>query len=189
MKTGLAPGLLVATPSLVCPFFHHSVVLVVDHDERGSFGFVINKGAGVPLDAVLDDLGLVRTVDTGAEVMMGGPVSPESGWIVYDRAEAILAQEDPDPAVLIGERLGFTSSMGALEQIARGDGPPRDMVLLGYSGWSPGQLDSEMAEGSWIPADLDLDLLFEVPAGDRWATSLDALGIDPGSVSGSVSLA
>ena len=189
VNTGIAPGLLVAAPSLRCPFFHHSVVLVVDHDEQGSFGFVINKLAGVALDQLIDQLDIQRTVSTSLPVLMGGPVSPESGWIVYDREEALAAQGDEDRALVIGERLAFTASLGVLEQMAHGDGPERGVMLLGYSGWSAGQLEREMLQGSWIPADLDLDLIFATPVKERWAAALDALGIDPGRMSARVSSA
>ena len=104
VNTGIAPGLLVAAPSLSCPFFHHSVVLVVDHDAGGSFGFVINKLAGVALDTLIDQMDIPRTVTTSLPVLMGGPVSPQSGWIVYDREDTLAAEGDEDRALVIGTR-------------------------------------------------------------------------------------
>lgn len=189
VNTGIAPGLLVAAPSLSCPFFHHSVVLVVDHDAGGSFGFVINKLAGVALDTLIDQMDIPRTVTTSLPVLMGGPVSPQSGWIVYDREEALAAEGDEDRALVIGDRLAFTASLGVLEQMAHGDGPGRGVMLLGYSGWSAGQLEHEMQQGSWIPADLDLDLIFSTPVADRWTAALSAIGIDPGRMTAQVSSA
>jgi putative transcriptional regulator len=161
-------------------------VLVVDHDAQGSFGFVINKLAGVELDQLIDQMDISRSIHTSAPVLMGGPVSPQSGWIVYDRADALAAEGDEDGSLVIGDRLAFTASMGVLEQMAHGHGPSRGVMLLGYSGWSAGQLEREMAEGSWIPAELDLDLIFATPVAERWSAAMAAMGIDPGRMMGGV---
>lgn len=167
-----------------CPFFNHSLVLMIDHDDDGSFGFVVNKRAGLEFDRMLDDLGMERTIDSEREVMMGGPVSPQTGWIVYDRSEAIDAGAgaETDESLVIGGALMFTSSLGLLQQMGHGHGPGRGMMLLGYSGWSPGQLEDELREGSWIPVDLDPELIFATPVADRWTAALATLGIHPGQV-------
>ncbi|MBC7174623.1 MAG: YqgE/AlgH family protein [Polyangiaceae bacterium] len=179
----LTPGCLVAAPGLACPFFHRAVVLMVEHGAEGSFGFVVNKAADIALDAVAGEMklgaGPGHLLDM--PVMLGGPVSPNTGWVLFDPAGKPLPSED---TVQLGERMAVTSSAQVLERFLSGEAPEHAMVLLGYAGWSPGQLEAEMKEGAWIPVDVDPGLVFETPLGERWESALRALGIDPARMVG-----
>lgn len=165
-----------------CPFFNHTLVLLVNHGEEGSFGFVINRITDLDMGDVFNEVGLGAAADgvVRAPVLLGGPVSPESGWILYD-AEGI-----PPPAsgktIVVGDRIACSASLDLLERIARGDGPDTCAMMLGYSGWGAGQLESEMRQGSWIPVDLDYGLVFDTPIENRWEAALATLGIDPALV-------
>ena len=162
------PGFLVAAPSLSCPFFGRTVVLLIDHGSDGSFGIVINKRAPVGFGDVLGDLRVPIEVDRPPDlpVHVGGPVSPDTGWLVFDPADLDL--DLGDRAMPIASSLSLTSSFTVLERIAHGRGPSRAIMSLGYSGWGPGQLESEMKEGSWIPTDVDAAIVYDVPVEDRW---------------------
>lgn len=181
--TQLAPGFLVASPSLDCPFFHHAVVLLVEHNEEGSFGFVVNRTTDVRFRQVLGEVGFeVDAVSPPeAAVMVGGPVSPETGWIVYDPT---TGEDGGEESFRISDQVAVSASLGMLEKLAAGEGPSRRMMILGYAGWGSGQLEEEMRDGSWIPVDLDAALVFDTPVEDRWAGALATLGIDPAHVSG-----
>ncbi len=173
------PGFLVAAPSLSCPFFGRTVVLLIDHGSDGSFGIVINKRAPVGFGDVLGDLRVPIEVDRPPDlpVHVGGPVSPDTGWLVFDPADLDL--DLGDRAMPIASSLSLTSSFTVLERIAHGRGPSRAIMSLGYSGWGPGQLESEMKEGSWIPTDVDAAIVYDVPVEDRWERALRGAGIDP----------
>lgn len=180
MVSSLAPGFLVASPSLRCPFFNHTVVLLVDHGIEGSFGFVINKPSAIDFESVVAELELDDAKGPfDVPVLQGGPVSPETGWVVFDPRNA---PEIPDDAILLTEYLAVTASLTMLESIARGRAPTRSMLSLGYSGWGEEQLEDEMREGSWIPVDLSPEILYDVPSEERWETALRELGIDPARV-------
>ncbi len=164
-----------------CPFFNHTLVLLVDHGEEGSFGFVINRTTDLDMSDVLEEVGLsAGAPEVHAPVLLGGPVAPESGWILYD-SEGI-----PPPAsgktISVGDRIACSASLDLLQRIARGDGPDTCAMMLGYSGWGAGQLESEMRQGSWIPVDLDYRLIFDTPIENRWEAALATLGIDPALV-------
>jgi len=187
VSSTIAPGFLVATPSLGCPFFNHTLVLMIEHAEEGSFGFVVNKPSELPLREVLEQVGVgwppgdaPEDASLAAPVLRGGPVSPETGWIVFEPNEATSAIEEQ---VEVHEGVGLTASTDMLHAIAEGRGPKRFLMFLGYSGWGPGQLEDEMRQGAWIPVDLDPALLFEVGFENRWETALREMGIDPGRVS------
>lgn len=177
-STEFAPGFLVAAPSLACPFFNHTVVLLIDHGSDGSFGIVVNKTAPVRFRDVLGDLRVPIEVPSPPElpVHVGGPVSPDTGWLVFDPEDGGIR---PGEALPIGVSLALTSSVDMLKKIAVGDGPRRVIMSLGYSGWGPGQLESEMKEGSWIPTDVDPSIVYDVPVADRWDCAFRAAGIDP----------
>jgi putative transcriptional regulator len=165
-----------------CPFFNHTLVLLVDHGDEGSFGFVINRKTDLDMTDVFHEVGL-RVAAAGAvqaPVLLGGPVSPESGWILYD-AEGIPAPAS-GKTIAVGDRIACSASLDLLERIARGDGPDTCAMMLGYSGWGAGQLESEMRQGSWIPVDLEYGLVFETPIEKRWEAALATLGIDPALV-------
>jgi len=177
MPSELAPGLLVAAPILSDPNFRRTVVLLVDHRPEGSMGFVINRPAQVRLPDMMDALGLprmdVRPPD--APVLVGGPVHPDTGWIVFDSGEANFGDE----VVRVSDRLAVSASRELLENTVRGRGPARMMLVLGYAGWGPSQLDEEIAQGAWIPVDLNEQIVLETPYEERWGSALRSLGIDP----------
>lgn len=177
MSSELAPGLLVAAPMLLDPNFRRTVVLLVDHGPEGSLGFVINRPAEVRLPAMLDALGLQRADSNppDAPVLLGGPVAPDTGWIIFDSAERGFGEE----VVRVSERLSVSASRELLEQTVHGNGPERMMLVLGYAGWGPEQLDAEIAQGAWIPVDLGEKIVFDTPYEERWASALRSLGIDP----------
>lgn len=182
MRTELGSCLLAASPSLRCPFFNHTVVLLVDHQDEGSLGFVVNKPSNVSFGDLLTQIGLGASgVDLRRQVMLGGPVSPNTGWVVYDSSRGSGLG---DAAVELPSGFGVSANLALLEQIAQGFGPENFLMMLGYAGWGPGQLDEEIKEGAWIPVDLDRRLLFEVDVADRWATALRTIGIDPARMAG-----
>lgn len=177
MSSELAPGLLVAAPVLLDPNFRRTVVLLVDHSPEGSLGFVINRPADVRLPGMLDALGLQRADSNppDAPVLVGGPVAPDTGWIIFDSGERSFGEE----VVRVSDRLAVSASRELLEQTVHGQGPERMMLVLGYAGWGPEQLDTEIAQGAWIPVDLSEQIVFDTPYEERWASALRSLGIDP----------
>ena len=165
-----------------CPFFNHTLVLLIDHGDEGSFGFVLNRMTDLDIEDVFNEVGVSGAAASSvrAPVMLGGPVSPESGWILYDPEG--VPQPSSGQTIAVGQRIACSASIELLERIARGDGPDTCAMMLGYSGWGEGQLESEMKQGSWIPVDLDYDLVFDTPIEDRWEAALATLGIDPARV-------
>lgn len=182
VSSELAPGLIAAAPSLQCPFFNHTLVLLVDHGEQGTFGFCINKASDVRFRQVLSEVGLEIDAVSPPEapVLVGGPVSPETGWIVFDPREGGWPEEE---TIRLGERVAVSASMKILESLAAGEGPRHRLMTLGYAGWGPGQLEAEMKDGAWIPVEMDPALVFDAPMEERWSKALRTLGIDPAWVS------
>ncbi|HEY8427318.1 MAG TPA: YqgE/AlgH family protein [Sandaracinaceae bacterium] len=164
------------------PNFFRSVVVLVEHGAEGSFGFVVNRPAAVSFGQVAALLGLEPRANAArTPVFHGGPVAPQSGWILFDPrgADSALLED----AVTVAGELAVSASRRLLETIARGEGPERSLLALGYAGWAAGQLDGEFARGVWIPVDLDDEIVFDVAPRDRWHAALTSAGIDPARMS------
>lgn len=178
MASHLAPGFLVAAPGLKDPSFRESVVLLVDHRDEGSLGFVVNRPADVSFQNVLEDLELVEENGDAPDVpvLVGGPVAPHTGWIVYDPRLRSVPEE---ARIDVSAHVQVSASKAVLEALARASDGERHLLVLGYAGWGAGQLDEEFKEGSWIPVDLNASVIFDTPYEDRWSAALQQLGIDP----------
>ncbi len=183
MADELAPGFLVAAPALQEDAFVRSVIVLVEHGDDGSLGFIVNRVAPVTFSQVAELLGLETTPESEHIPMFtGGPVAPQSGWILFDPEG--MSEDILEDAVMVSDRLAVSASRTLLEAIARGEGPERRLLALGYAGWAAGQLDGEFARGVWIPVDLDDEIVFDTAPGDRWTAALTSAGIDPARMSG-----
>ncbi|HQN96417.1 MAG TPA: YqgE/AlgH family protein [Thermoanaerobaculales bacterium] len=175
----LAGKLLIAMPGLVDPNFWHAVVLVGVHSsEEGAFGLVINRPLNVELNEILAELG--ESVDEGQlpQVLAGGPVEPNHGFVVFEGRG-----QEPDEAVLaVASDIMVSGSTETLAKLARGRLAGRYHLFLGYSGWHPGQLEQEIEDNSWLVAPLDTSIIFEVPIEERWTAALRSIGVEPGTL-------
>ena len=115
--------------------------------------------------------------EDSAVVWAGGPVSPSTGWVLH---EPVGMGAQPG-TIEITSTISLSTSPDRLRAIA--NQPPRNIrLLLGYSGWGPGQLEQEMARGAWLHASADPKLVFDTPPDDIWEIALQSLGINPASL-------
>jgi putative transcriptional regulator len=185
-ETSLAPGLLLAMPHLVDPNFTRAVVLMIEHNDEGSFGLVINQPSEMDAAELLAALDIEWRGEKDARVWSGGPVMPTSGWVLHEPTPVIPepppeAGLDNSSTVRLMEGICLSTSPDNLKAIAE-DPPERIRLLLGYSGWGPGQLAGEMARGSWLHADLTPGLVFDTPPDDIWEAALRSLGVNPDTI-------
>ncbi|MBX3155793.1 MAG: YqgE/AlgH family protein [Deltaproteobacteria bacterium] len=177
-SANLAPGLLLAMPQLSDPNFSRSVVLMIEHSKNGSFGLVINHPSPIKASELLDSLEMSWRGEDSAVVWAGGPVSPSTGWVLH---EPVVVAEPGPGTIAITSRISLSTSPERLRAIA--NQPPRNIrLLLGYSGWGPGQLEAEMSRGAWLHASADPELVFDTPADAMWSSAMRSLGINPESL-------
>jgi putative transcriptional regulator len=170
----LAPGFLLAPPPLSDPNFDRTLVLLAMHEAEGSMGFVVNRSSELHLHQLLQELEMEHTV-SDRQVMIGGPVSGSSGFVLYEHAIA----KPIAPGIEISETISISPSREILQAAAKGELPGRFELLLGYAGWGADQLEGELERGAWLHAPFDAELLFDVPLGDRWQESYSRLGLAP----------
>ena len=178
MASPVAPGFLVAAPNLLDPNFVQSVVLLIDHRPEGSLGFVVNRPANVTFRGVVEELRMTPEDRPPPEVpvLVGGPVAPHTGWIVFDPTSSEISL---DSTIEVSDHIRVSASKELLKELAGATQADRHMLVLGYAGWGAGQLDAELKQGAWIPVDLAEDVVFDLPCEDRWRAALQVLGIDP----------
>lgn len=178
MARELAPGFLVAAPNLLDPNFFQSIVLLIEHRPEGSLGFVLNRPATIDFASVVEELGMVEPGHRPPDVpvLVGGPVAPHTGWILFDPN---LAEVNMESAVEVTPQLRVSASRDLLEELAQASHAARQILVLGYAGWGAGQLEEEIRQGAWIPVDLDERIVFETAYGARWTAALSAAGINP----------
>jgi putative transcriptional regulator len=177
----LGGKVLVAMPGMGDARFARSVILVCAHSPEGAMGLIINHPArDVDFRGLLEHLDIATAPEgRSIRVHFGGPVERGRGFVLhstdYSGGSATLS---------IPGGLAMTATLDVLEALAKGEGPARALLALGYSGWGPGQLEGEIRRNDWIVADAAVDLLFSADDGGKWAAVLRGAGIDPVSLSG-----
>lgn len=176
----LAGKFLLSLPGMEDPRFSRSVIALCLHDGDGAFGVdTAQPHDGVSMETVLEQV-LDRPASLSGELLLGGPVEPNRGFLLHDRTEI------PEDSVEIpGESHDgwcLSASATTISRLADGDGPESWLFALGYSGWASGQLEDELTRNGWLVADLSFVELARVPALERWDWAYRAMGISPGSL-------
>lgn len=174
--------LLIAMPGMGGGSFSRSVVYLCAHSEDGALGLIVNKPTPeIRFRDLLEQIGIpVGGAVRDIRVHFGGPVEQARGFVLhspdYTAGEATLA---------VDESVSMTASVDVLQAIARGEGPESSMMALGYAGWGPGQLESEIAQNGWLTAPARSDIVFGRANEHKWSAALKSLGIDPLNLSSS----
>ena len=179
---------LIAMPGLEDEAFAKTVVYLCEHSERGALGLVINKPSDINLKVLFEkiELHLARPELGDAPVFQGGPVQTERGFVLHEAVFADgSAPSDPVYAstMTIPGGLEMTTSKDVLEAMATGSGPRKVLVSLGYSAWGEGQLESELAENSWLTVGADPAVIFDTPVEQRYDRALSLLGLEAWTLS------
>ena len=174
----LANHFLIAMPAMQDPVFGGSVVYVCEHNENGVLGVVINKPTDMTMQVLFEriDLKLQDGMDqpiVDEPIMFGGPVQDDRGFVLHTPGMRYSS------SLTVTEDVAFTTSIDVLEAVAAGEGPQRMLVSIGYSGWSPGQLEDEISRNGWLTVGADPRILFDMPIEDRYVAAMKLLGIDP----------
>ena len=170
-----APTLLVAMPQITDPFFQRAVVLLVAHEDEGSLGFVVNRVTDTSVREILDGLEVEWHGDAELRANFGGPVQPELGSVLYDPRE--LGELELERGGEIVPGVAITQHAEDLAKLAQG--PPESLrFVLGYAGWSAGQLLQELERHDWIVVPASRDLVFGREPLGTWRAALSSVGID-----------
>jgi putative transcriptional regulator len=168
--------LLVAGPSMPDPRFQGAVIYLADHDAEGAFGLIVNRPVGAgPVRDFLLGLGMTPdpTEDISGDVRIhaGGPVEPGAGFVLHTN------DYQTETTGMLRGKVAVTASLKAVKDIGLGKGPRRYLILLGYAGWTSGQLEAEMRRGDWQIAPYDEDTVFAADDAGKWDRARKSAGI------------
>jgi putative transcriptional regulator len=174
----LAPVLLVSMPQMLDPNFSKTVVLLAEYGAHGAFGLVLNRRMDEPARSIV-------TADEPLDIhpamylFTGGPVEPTRAWI-------LTADGGLDPEALeVMRGVYLSASPTVVRRTLESEPTPATRMVVGYAGWGAGQLDVELADGSWLLAPVEADLIFGANVDSMWEAAIRRLGAEPSMLQGS----
>jgi putative transcriptional regulator len=179
--------MLIAMPAMLDDRFARSLIYVCAHSSEGAMGIVVNHPApNINFSDLLVKLDVIPAADVirlpsragVVRVLRGGPVETERGFVLHSADFFIENSTLP-----IDDGICLTATLDILKAIARGDGPASAILALGYAGWAPGQLESEIQGNGWLHCAPDADLIFGTDIGGKYERALKKIGIDLGMLS------
>jgi putative transcriptional regulator len=179
--------LLIAMPVMEDERFARSVIYVCAHSSEGAMGIIVNRPAGsVDFPELLVQLNIVDKANQiklpqnaeSMKVLKGGPLDPGRGFVLHSSDFFI-----EDATLPIDDGICLTATVDILKAIARGGGPKHAVLALGYAGWGPGQLETEIQGNGWLHCAADPDLVFGRDVEEKYLRALRKIGIDPGMLS------
>ena len=170
----LKDHLLIAMPSLDGSFFERTVIYVCEHDEKGAMGIVINRPIGLSVEALLEQMDLdgQANLSDDAQVLIGGPVLPDRGFVLHSPEKVWTNSE------AVSDYCTLTTSRDILNAIGSADAPSQFKVALGYSGWSKDQLEQELVDNTWLTLKASSELVFDLDYEQLWTLATKELGFD-----------
>lgn len=179
-RDSLANNFLIAMPNLADVNFARSVTLICEHTNEGAMGIVINRPTDLHLSDIFEQMGIEADakLNLGTAVYLGGPVQNNRGFVLH---EPVGSWES---TLSVTDRFGVSTSRDILEAIAQCRGPDKFLVALGYAGWGAGQLEREISENSWLSGPADRQVIFDLPADQRWKAAAQLVGVDLATLSG-----
>ncbi|SQD80292.1 YqgE/AlgH family protein [Moritella yayanosii] len=182
---------LIAMPSMKDGIFERAVIYICEHNADGAMGIIINLPVNISIDELLSQTVIADLDDETAapaepkitineRVFKGGPVSEDRGFVLH------TAYPGFSSSLQINDDLMITSSLDVLATLGTNKQPDNYIVALGYSGWTKGQLEQEIADNSWLTINADENILFNVPVHQRWEQAVQKIGIDVSQLSSQV---
>lgn len=179
--------ILVAMPTIRDERFNKSVIYVCAHSSEGAMGIIVNQPApNIRFTDLLQQLEVVPgegaiELPQHAEivrVLKGGPVETQRGFVLHSSDYFIENSTLP-----IDDGICLTATLDILKAIASGTGPSDAVLALGYAGWAPGQLESEIHANGWLNCSADKELVFGGNSGAKYDAAMRKIGIDPAKLS------
>jgi putative transcriptional regulator len=168
--------LLIAMPGMGDLRFERSVIFLCAHSAEGAMGLIVNKPApDLSFADLLAQLKIPATVDLAhTRVHFGGPVEHGRGFVLHSADYTVQ-----ESSMCVTPDFAMTATVDILQDMARGAGPARSLLALGYAGWGPGQLEGEIQANGWLTAPADPEVVFGLRDGEKWSAALRSISIDP----------
>jgi putative transcriptional regulator len=180
---------LIAMPNMQDSFFADSVTYICAHNEDGAMGVIINRPTEMSVEKLFEkiNLSLENTALSNQKVLFGGPVQTERGFVLHT-VDNGMHKDIWSSSIFVSSDIALTTSKDILEASAKGAGPEKMLLTLGYAGWTAGQLESEIIQNAWLsvqPKDSKTltKILYEIDHTDKHHAAIELLGINPAMLS------
>ncbi len=176
----LTGQLLIAMPGMRDSRFARTVIYLCAHNRDGAMGLVVNRLVGaITFPDLLNQLGIeTGTITEEIRVHFGGPVESGRGFVLH------TGEYSQEGTLRVDDHIGLTATIDILRDMAVGSGPRRRLLALGYAGWGPDQLDSEIQANGWLHVAADEKLVFDSDLDSKWERAIAKLGVDLSMLSG-----
>lgn len=169
---------LLATPGMADSRFARSIIALCSHDEHGALGINIGEvSPDIRFHEILEQFEIAPEQSDNCPVFIGGPVESQRGFVLHS------LDINLSDTLQVGDKWGLSSSIDMLRIIAKGRGPKKWILALGYSGWGEGQLESELTQNGWSITEGHMDWIFESQSSNKWEMAWHAQGINPAQLS------
>ena len=175
----LTGQLLISMPSQEDDRFEKSVIYMCAHSKDGAMGIIINKKIDYDLyPDLLQQLGIDNPlIGKKLYIRYGGPVESGRGFVLH--SDEFIRKE----TLTIDKGIALTSTSEFFDDLSKGNGPKNSILALGYAGWGPGQIESELISNSWMTLRTDSNFIFDESVSNKWNDAYDLLGVDPNKLS------
>jgi putative transcriptional regulator len=160
---------LVSMPALKGDYFRESVIFLIEHNEEGAFGLVINKPVTIALADILPQLEDVRC---NVSVLEGGPVEQDRIFFLH------TPDKQYEASLPINPEISLTTSPDLIADLARGDSPEKIIAIIGYAGWGGAQLEGEIVSDAWLVTPFDSRILFSDNHTKKPQQAASKMGVD-----------
>ncbi len=173
--TSLQNHFLIAMPSLDDQYFSRSLTYVIEHNDEGAMGIVINQPSTMSFHELIKQTDNTATIDDAHSqkiVVCGGPVHQDRGFILHS------TQAGFSSSMALNSEIMLTTSKDILSVVGNARGPSQSIIALGYAGWGAGQLEQEIQDNAWLTIEADEEILFDTPIHKKWQAAVNKLGVD-----------
>ena len=173
---------LLAMPCLDAGLLAKSITYLIEHGEEGAMGLIINRPLDLAITEIFDQLEIKSSASLNCiPIMAGGPVQMNQGFVLHrDKVS------NWEACIEVSDEVLLTTSRDILFSIAEDQGPKETLIALGYAGWSPGQLEEELAKNSWLTMPADSDIIFSTPYDQRFSQAAAQIGVDMNLISSQI---
>ena len=163
---------LISSPNINDSIFKKSLIYMISDNEEGSMGIIINKPAlKINISGLLGEN--IKEIIKQPQVYYGGPVELDKGFILHTNDY----KKDKNQ-IILNKGLVLSSDFSTVKEIAKGNGPSKSILAIGYTGWSSFQLHAELKKSDWFELDLDIDIIFSKNHKKKWDQAISKLGIN-----------
>lgn len=170
----LTDHFLIAMPNMVDPNFARTLTYICEHNAQGALGLVVNRPIDMTLAALLAQVAVPNAPEPLQKVPVhfGGPVQVDRGFVLHQPVG------EWQSTLAVNGKLGLTTSKDILVAVGNGEGPNKLLVTLGYAGWAPGQLETELSQNAWLTVQATPEVIFDLPSEERLPAAMQLLGIN-----------